>query len=67
MTSAQFSEYFEEALEKSANDRRLVNREIVVDAQLRGMTHFPLYRNPISECQFKLFRSTLLSWVISST
>jgi hypothetical protein len=26
-----------------------------------------LYRNAASERQFKLFRSTLLSWVISST
>jgi hypothetical protein len=50
-----------------ANDGRSVNHEIVVDAQLCGMPQLALDRNVASEGQFKLFRSTLLSWVISST
>jgi hypothetical protein len=49
------------------NDGRSVNHEIVVDAQLFGMPQLALDRNVASEGQFKLFRSTLLSWVISST
>ncbi len=44
-----------------------VNHEIVVDAQLCGMPQLAFERNVASEGQFKLFRSALLSWVISST